>query len=176
MQLFHFASVRVAAMVGLGLLIVCGSASTLKTEEQPVSIVAARIAGHIHPSVCRTKDGTLVVVYKGANVLMRARSTDGGQIWEKPVVIATSAKRPKVIRKVKKFEVYPGTADVLPDDRVLVTWNWTCFMPREPACLLLLRLQSESSVSNSGTPHPQWQRCLDDHTAGIRVEFPGTAL
>jgi hypothetical protein len=25
---------------------------------------------------------------------------------------------------VKKFEVYPGTADVLPDDRVLVTWNY----------------------------------------------------
>ena len=41
-----------------------------------------------------------------------------------PEVIATSAKRPDVIREVKVFEVYPGTADVLPDDRVLVTWNY----------------------------------------------------
>jgi hypothetical protein len=29
-----------------------------------------------------------------------------------------------VIREVKKFEVYPGTADTLPDDRILVTWNY----------------------------------------------------
>ena len=38
--------------------------------------------------------------------------------------IATTAKRPDVIREVKTFEIYPGTADVLPDDRVLVTWNY----------------------------------------------------
>jgi len=95
-----------------------------KAEDRPVSVLAAKISGHIHPSVCQTKDGTLVVVYKGANVLMRSRSTDGGQSWEKPVEIATSAKRPEVIRKSPKFEVYPGTADVLPDDRVLVTWNY----------------------------------------------------
>jgi hypothetical protein len=38
--------------------------------------------------------------------------------------MATSAKRPDVIRDTKIFEVYPGTADVLPDDRVLVTWNY----------------------------------------------------
>lgn len=124
MQLFHFVSFRVAAIAGLWSLIVCASGSMLKAEEQSVAIVAARISGHIHPSICRTKDGTLIVVYKGANVLMRARSTDGGQTWEKPVAIATSAKRPDVIRKVKKFEVYPGTADVLPDDRVVVTWNY----------------------------------------------------
>ena len=39
-------------------------------DEKPVSILAARIGGHIHPSICRTTKGTLVVVYKGANVLM----------------------------------------------------------------------------------------------------------
>ena len=117
-------SVRVGTTVGLCALVVLLHSSMLWAEERPVAIVAARISGHIHPSICRTKDGTLIVVYKGANVLMRARSTDGGQTWEKPVAIATSAKRPDVIRKVKKFEVYPGTADVLPDDRVVVTWNY----------------------------------------------------
>jgi hypothetical protein len=49
---------------------------------------------------------------------------DDGATWEQPVAIATSAKRPDVIRKVKKFEVYPGTADTLPDDRIVVTWNY----------------------------------------------------
>ena len=97
--------------------------SQLKAED-PLVNIAPSVAGHVHPSICQTKDGTLIVVYKGANVLMRTRSMDGGQTWEKPEVIATSAKRPDVIREVKVFEVYPGTADVLPDDRVLVTWNY----------------------------------------------------
>ena len=117
-------SIPVAAVVGCGLLLVFAHGARLDAEEQPVSILAARIGGHIHPSICRTKDGTLVVVYKGANVLMRSRSTDGGQTWETPEAIATSARRPDVIREVKTFEVYPGTADTLPDDRVLVTWNY----------------------------------------------------
>jgi len=92
--------------------------------DQPVAIVDHPVSGHIHPSICRTPEGVLIVVYKGANVLMCARSLDQGATWEKPFPIATSAKRPDVIRKVKIFEVYPGTADTLPDGRVLVTWNY----------------------------------------------------
>ena len=99
------------------------SGSPLIAEDSPV-LVGTSATGHIHPSVCCTKDGTLIVVYKGANVLMCSRSADSGQTWEKPEPIATSAKRPDVIREVKTFEIYPGTADVLPDDRVLVTWNY----------------------------------------------------
>lgn len=96
----------------------------VRADEQPVSILSARIGGHIHPSICRTKNGTLVVVYKGENVLMCARSSDDGESWSTPELIVTSAKRPQVIREVQKFEVYPGTADTLPDDRILVTWNY----------------------------------------------------
>lgn len=98
--------------------------ANLCADEQPVSILAARIGGHIHPSICRTKNGTLVVVYKGDNVLMCARSSDDGESWSKPEPIATSSKRPHEIREVEKFEVYPGTADTLSDDRILVTWNY----------------------------------------------------
>ena len=78
----------------------------------------------MHPSICRTKEGTLIIVYKSGNVLLRTRSVNGGTTWEQAVTIATSAKRPAVIRETPVFEVYPGTADVLPDDRVLVTWNY----------------------------------------------------
>lgn len=100
------------------------STAGLQADEKPVSILAAKVGGHIHPSICRTSEGTLIVIYKGANVLMCARSTDGGETWAKPEPIATSAKRPNVIREVNKFEVYPGTVDVLPDNRILVTWNY----------------------------------------------------
>lgn len=115
---------RFVTFFGLALSILLNDTGGSRGEEQPVSILAARIGGHIHPSICRSKEGTLVVVYKGANVLMRSRSTDGGNTWEVAEPIAASAKRPEVIREVKVFEVYPGTADVLPDDRILVTWNY----------------------------------------------------
>lgn len=104
--------------------VTANSANEAGTEDRPVSIVDAPVSGHVHPSITRTADGTLIVVFQGANVLMRSRSTDAGQTWEQPVAITTSAKRPDVIREVKKFEVYPGTADMLPDGRVLVTWNY----------------------------------------------------
>lgn len=93
-------------------------------EERPVTIVPGPQSGHVHPSICRTKEGSLVVVYRGKGVLMAVRSTDGGQTWDTPTPIATSAKRPDVIREMKTFEVYPGTADTLPDGRIVVTWNY----------------------------------------------------
>lgn len=93
-------------------------------ELKPVPILDAKIGGHIHPSICRTEDGTLVAVFRGKAELLWSRSTDKGATWTKPEPIATTAKRPDVIREVKTFEVYPGTADVLPDDRILVTWNY----------------------------------------------------
>ena len=92
----------------------------LHAEEKPVSILSARISGHVHPSICQTKNGTLVVVYQGKNVLMCTRSTDNGTTWSKPQPIPTTAKRPAEIRKVAKFEIYPGTADTLPTGRILV--------------------------------------------------------
>jgi hypothetical protein len=115
---------RRAAVTSIAAIVCLSAAITSSAEDLPVRIVPNPGSGHVHPSICRTSDGTLVVVYKGANVLMCARSTDGGATWQSPTVIETSAKRPDVIRPVKIFEIYPGTADTLPDDRVLVTWNY----------------------------------------------------
>ena len=102
-------------------LLLCHS---VEANDQFVSILSERIGGHIHPSICRASDGTLIVVYKGANVLMCSRSQDQGATWSTLTPISTSANRPNSIREVKKFEVYPGTADTLPDGRILVTWNY----------------------------------------------------
>jgi hypothetical protein len=114
-----------SALLAACLLTLAASTHALVAEDQPVVIAASpKAGGHVHPSVCRTKDGTLVVVFKGPNVMMRSRSTDGGATWEKGEAIATTARRPDAIREAPKFEIYPGTADTLPDDRVLVTWNY----------------------------------------------------
>jgi hypothetical protein len=100
-------------------------ASPAYAEDAPVvAATSPKAGGHIHPSICKAKDGTLVIVYKGPQVLMCVRSKDGGGTWEPPAEIATSAKRPDVIRPVKIYEVYPGTVDTLPDGRLLATWNY----------------------------------------------------
>ena len=39
-------------------------------ELSPMPIVQAAMGGHVHPSLARTKDGTLVVVLQGKGVLM----------------------------------------------------------------------------------------------------------
>tara|TARA_R110002111_G_scaffold185031_3_gene250892 strand:- start:10987 stop:12126 length:1140 start_codon:yes stop_codon:yes gene_type:complete len=105
-------------------IVVCLLSHQVRADDKPVSILSERISGHIHPSICRASDGTLVVIFKGANVLMCSRSSDLGTTWSTPSPISTSANRPAMIREVKKFEVYPGTADTLPDGRILVTWNY----------------------------------------------------
>jgi len=121
----HVASFVVAFGIGCGSLALLAWNVRVGADDTPVMVAASpQAGGHIHPSICRAKDGTLIVVYKGPQVLMRARSTDGGKTWEQPEAIATSAKRPDVIRAVKIFEVYPGTADTLPDGRLVVTWNY----------------------------------------------------
>jgi hypothetical protein len=116
-------SFRFITLAGCALLATLAQGARLHAADQPVTISTGG-GGHIHPSICRTKDGTLIVVYKGANVLMYSRSTDDGKTWGQPAVIAASTTHPDAIREGKKNEVYPGTADVLPDDRVLVTWNY----------------------------------------------------
>lgn len=123
MRHHSLASVQTALIVGCCTLAMLTHGLNLMAEEHPLVTVAPR-TGHVHPSICRTKEGTLIVVCKGGNGLTCARSTDDGLTWEKPEPIATTAKRPDVIREVKTFEIYPGTVDTLPDDRLLVTWNY----------------------------------------------------
>ena len=51
-------------------------------ELSSMPIVQAATGGHVHPSLARTKDGTLVVVFQGKGVLMRSRLKPGAENWE----------------------------------------------------------------------------------------------
>ena len=76
--------------LALALLVLLAAGSLTLAEDSPV-LVGTSATGHIHPSICRTKDGTLIVVFKGANVLMCSRSSDSGQhITDRPIARASA--------------------------------------------------------------------------------------
>jgi hypothetical protein len=95
------------------------------STRQPMSLALGMILlllapcaapGHIHPSICVTKKGTVVVVHydeNNARVLI-SRSTDGGKTWSESVPVPG----------IKPGGTYPGALTALGDGRVVVTWNW----------------------------------------------------
>lgn len=72
--------------------------------------------GHIHPSICVTQKGTVVVVHYDENdaKVLISRSTDGGKTF--------SASLP--VPGINPGGTYPGALTALSDGRVVVTWNW----------------------------------------------------
>jgi hypothetical protein len=73
------------------------------------------VGGHIHPSICQSKQGTLVVTFGQVNHrdLRITRSTDGGQTWSAPTPFLHTEKK----------SYYPGSLTALTDGRILHCWN-----------------------------------------------------
>lgn len=110
-------------------------------ELEPVAVVAHADhpdqgvdTGHVHPSICKTADGTLIIVYAanendspGKDVLMCTRSTNGGESWSvaSPIDCTRFSEKADAVADSATHEVYPGTLTTLPDDRVLCTWDYT---------------------------------------------------
>ena len=67
----------------------------------------------------------------GKDVLLCATSHDDGASWSEAQPIQATLGRPPSIRDTGSFEVYPGTLQTLPDDRVLVTWQYIATGDRE---------------------------------------------
>ena len=121
----------------------------------PVPIAVPHSGGHVHPSICVTADGTLVVVYaidvdksQGKGALVCVTSRDSGASWTAPAVIDASTVRPATIRDTGNCEIYPGTLQTLPDDRILVTWQYRALgdadYPEGALCFALSETQGSS--------------------------------
>lgn len=77
--------------------------------------IAKPVNGHIHPAMCLTGKGTLVVTFGHINHrdLRITRSTDGGKTWAVPT--------PFVHTQGKTY--YPGSLTTLRDGRIVHAWN-----------------------------------------------------
>jgi hypothetical protein len=84
-------------------------------QAAPLIRIDSGVSGHIHPSLCVTKKGTLVAVYCKSEYkpCLIARSTDGGKTWFKPTLF------PHTI----DVAVYPGSLTALADGRLVHAWN-----------------------------------------------------
>jgi hypothetical protein len=97
----------------------------------PVPLEEGDLKGHVHPSICRSHDGTLVVVYAtdlddshGKDALSCVRSHNSGATWSQPIVIPATTVRPSSVRDTGNCEVYSGTLTALPDATLLLTWQY----------------------------------------------------
>ncbi len=109
-----------SAVLSIGLTGLTGlTGLPARAAEPPASAGLVRIGdavnGHIHPSVCLTRGGVLVVTYGRVNHrdLRMARSTDLGQTWSEPQPF------PHTMDK----SYYPGSLTALADGRVVHAWN-----------------------------------------------------
>ena len=77
--------------------------------------IANPVDGHIHPAVCLSPKGTIVVIYGQVNHrdLRISRSIDGGKTW--------SATEPFAHTEKKTY--YPGSLTTLSDGQLLHAWN-----------------------------------------------------
>src|SRR5262245_66556087 len=81
---------------------------------KPVRI-ASKVSGHIHPAICVSKKGTVVVIFSQSDMkdLRISRSTDGGDTWSKPEPFAPSAKQ----------SIYPGSLTTLESGWLGYAWD-----------------------------------------------------
>ncbi|MBS0204531.1 MAG: exo-alpha-sialidase [Planctomycetes bacterium] len=87
----------------------------LQAAELGLVRISQPVNGHIHPAICQSTKGTLVVTYGHINHrdLRLTRSTDGGATWSTPERFAHTVSK----------TYYPGSLTTLKDGRLLHCWN-----------------------------------------------------
>jgi len=102
-------------VAALGLAAASSQGQPLNGEDWNPVRIGSSVSGHIHPSACVTKKGTVIVSYckSEAKDLLISRSTDGGRTWSEP------AESPVTTR----VAMYPGALTTLADGRIVHIWN-----------------------------------------------------
>lgn len=104
--------IRRSTWIAAALLTLTG---TTRGDELVPLRIAKPVNGHIHPAICISKKGTIVVTYGRVNHrdLRITRSTDGGKTWSEPAAFVHTVKK----------TYYPGSLTALADGRIVHAWN-----------------------------------------------------
>lgn len=127
------------------LLLVPTTSDAGDRELQPIRI-AVPVNGHIHPAICVTQSGTLVVTFGRVNHvdLRMTRSLDGGITWSPSIPFAHTVKQ----------TYYPGSLTTLSDGRILHCWNrWNTPTTQEEPRSVIFSLSDDDGVTWSD-PQP----------------------
>lgn len=81
----------------------------------PFVRLASGVKGHVHPAICVTKSGDLIVVFSQSDFkdLRMTRSSDRGNTWSTP----------KPVPGTEQSTIYPGSLTTLRDGRIVHFWN-----------------------------------------------------
>lgn len=129
-------------------LTMLSSVSVLAKEPARLRI-GQPVNGHIHPSLCKTGKGTLVVTYGQVNHvdLRITRSTDLGKTWSSPEPFAHTIKK----------TYYPGSLTTLANGHIVHCWNrWdTDLTQKEPRSVLYSISTDEGLSWSDPVPFPR---------------------
>lgn len=132
--MLHFSSAAAAMLSLLPAIAFAQSAELPK----PIRI-ADPVNGHIHPAVCVSPRGTIVVTYGRINHrdLRITRSTDGGRTWAPPTPFGPTVGK----------TYYPGSLTTLSDGRLLHAWNrWNGETTEDEPRSVLYSLSSDDGL------------------------------
>ncbi|MEQ8790330.1 MAG: sialidase family protein [Pirellulaceae bacterium] len=121
--------------------------------------VGVPVNGHIHPAICQSKKGTLIVTYGRVNHtdLRITRSTDGGRTW------SPDEPFPHTIDKT----YYPGSLTTLADGTLVHAWNrWSTETNQQEPRRVLYSTSDDDGLTWSqprGLPHDPAVRSIIRH-------------
>lgn len=114
-RLSPFVAIRIAVVVCL----ILSASPPISADDPPQPLrpqkIGSPVDGHIHPSVCRSKNGVLTVVFGRVNHrdLRVTRSVDGGTTWTEPAPFGPTVGK----------TYYPGSLTALADGSIVHAWN-----------------------------------------------------
>ncbi len=149
-------------------IIVLSLACPLHAAEPAPLRIGQPVNGHIHPAICKSTKGTLVVTYGHINHrdLRITRSTDGGTTWSTPEPFGPTVGK----------TYYPGSLTTLKDGRLLHCWNrWSAPDNEKEPRSVLYSLSSDDGLTwgePQALPHDDKASCVIRHPI---VELPSGA-